>query len=126
MTLVIAVTGMATLGGTDTMTEAPGVQEAGQGVIEEGITIAAPVAMADSILSLPSSHLLHRQDRHPRSAGAIEQIEIGSSSQHSQPHGHERGMVRRIGGIRVRGRTAPARLRAIKRTGVESQYLIPW
>jgi hypothetical protein len=107
------------------MTEAPGVQEAGQGGIEGGITIAAPVAMVDSILSLPSSHLLHLRDHRPRSAGAIGQIEIGSSSQHSLPRGHEQGMVRRIGGIRVRGMIAPARLSATKRAGVESQYLIP-
>jgi hypothetical protein len=111
MTPAMVATAMATLERMVTTTEPPGVQEAGQEEIEEGIVIAAPVAMADSIQSLHSNHLSHPQFNHPRSAGAIGQIGIDSNSHHSLLRGHGREMERWIGDIRVQGMIAPARLR---------------
>jgi hypothetical protein len=120
MTPAMVATAMATLERMVTTTEPPGVQEAGQEEIEEGIVIAAPVAMADSIQSLHSNHLSHPQFNHPRSAGAIGQIGIDSNSHHSLLRGHGREMERWIGDIRVQGMIAPARLRGTnKRVRVE-------
>jgi hypothetical protein len=102
-----------------TTTAAPGIQEAGQGEIEEGVAIVAPVAMVDFTLNPHSSLLLHPPDHRPQSAGAIGQIEIDSNSQRSLPRGHGREMERQIKGIRVQGMIAPARQHVTRRAGVE-------